>query len=92
MFLTETMDLNLSPGDIERRETRTEGRIAGLQMAALALQGTAWQDLDGDHRYIADYLIQEVLDQQPQAIQRFLLQTSILERLSGSLCSCGDRG
>jgi len=87
MFLTETMDLNLSPGDIERLETRTEGWVAGLQMAALALQGTALPDLSGDARYIMDYLIQEVLDQQPQAVQSFLLQTAILERLSGSLCS-----
>jgi LuxR family maltose regulon positive regulatory protein len=87
VFLTETMDLNLSPGDIERLQMRTEGWVAGLQMAALTSRGTAWSDLSGDHRYIMDYLIQEVLDQQPQAIQSFLLQTAILERLSGSLCS-----
>jgi LuxR family maltose regulon positive regulatory protein len=79
---------------------RTEGWIAGLQMAALAMQGTLSQPSQvrgadaatfieafrGTHRFILDYLMEEVLGQQPPAIQEFLLQTSILERMTGPLC------
>lgn len=90
-FLNRAMGLRLSAEQIAALEERTEGWIAGLQLAALSLQGR--QDVQGfirafagDNRYIVDYLVDEVLQRQPEAIRRFLLQTSILERLSGSLC------
>ena len=90
-FLDQAMGLNLSAEDIAALDDRTEGWIAGLQLAALSMQGH--QDLHGfiqafagDHRYIVDYLIEEVLRRQPESVRSFLLQTSILERLNGSLC------
>lgn len=90
-FLNRTMELNLKEEDILSLESRTEGWIAGLQMAALSMQGR--QDLSqfiqyftGSHRYIMDYLVDEVLLRQPEDIQKFLLNTSILKRLSGPLC------
>jgi LuxR family maltose regulon positive regulatory protein len=90
-FLKGVMGLNLSPEDIAALETRTEGWIAGLQLAALSMQGR--EDVPGfirafagDNRYIVDYLVEEVLQRQPEHIRSFLLQTSILERLSGPLC------
>jgi LuxR family transcriptional regulator, maltose regulon positive regulatory protein len=91
-FLNHAMNLNLSIADITRLADRTEGWIAGLQLAALSLQGH--QDISGfvqafagDHWYIMDYLVEEVLHRQPESIRNFLLQTSILERLNGSLCA-----
>jgi LuxR family maltose regulon positive regulatory protein len=90
-FLNCTMKLDLSARDIAALEERTEGWIAGLQMAALSLQGR--EDVQGfinaftgSNRYIFDYLIEEVLDRQPAEIQDFLLKTSILERLYAPLC------
>jgi LuxR family maltose regulon positive regulatory protein len=90
-FLQQVMGLHLSSEDIDALEARTEGWVAGLQLAALSLQGH--QDVSrfiqafaGDHRYIVDYLVEEVLNQQPEMVRRFLLQTAILDRLSGSLC------
>jgi LuxR family transcriptional regulator, maltose regulon positive regulatory protein len=90
-FLTQVMALTLSAQDIAALENRTEGWIAGLQLAALSMQGH--QDVAGfirafagDHRYIVDYLVEEVLERQPAPVRSFLLQTSILDRLSGSLC------
>jgi LuxR family transcriptional regulator, maltose regulon positive regulatory protein len=90
-FLNEIMGLSLTTEDITALETRTEGWIAGLQLAALSMQGR--RDLTsfiraftGSHAYIVDYLAEEVLQRQPDNVQTFLLQTSILERLSGSLC------
>jgi len=92
-FLNHVMGLSLAAADIETLEARTEGWIAGLQLAALSLQGLAPPDISGflasfsgSHRYIADYLVEEVLQRQPEAIQDFLLQTSILDRLCGPLC------
>ncbi len=90
-FLDQVMGLSLSAEDIAALETRTEGWIVGLQMAALAMRSlgsprafvTAFT---GSHRYILDYLTDEVLLQQPQEVQNFLLQTSILDRLTGPLC------
>ena len=72
-------------------EDRTEGWIAGLQLAALSMQGHQdvpgfIQAFAGDHRYIVDYLVEEVLQRQPEAVRSFLLQTSILDRLNGPLC------
>ncbi len=90
-FLEQVMNLVISPSDIATLETRTEGWIAGLQMAALSMQGRSdlpqfIREFSGSHRYILDYLVEEVLANQPPQIQRFLLYTSILERLTSPLC------
>ena len=90
-FLNNAMDLHLSPDDIAALETRTEGWITGLQLAAISIQGhenasTFIQSFTGSHRFVLDYLVEEVLKQQQENIQSFLLQTSILDRLCGSLC------
>ncbi len=90
-FLNQVMDLSLSPEEVASLETRTEGWIAGLQLAALSMQGRAdasdfIQAFAGDHRIILDYLVEEVLQRQPDPIRSFLLQTSILDRLHGPLC------
>jgi LuxR family transcriptional regulator, maltose regulon positive regulatory protein len=90
-FINETMGLHLSAQNLAVLDARTEGWIAGLQLAALSMQGR--EDVSGfiaafsgDDRYIVDYLIDEVLERQPAPLRRFLLQTSILERLTGPLC------
>ncbi len=90
-FLTVVMGLNLSADDIRALEERTEGWIAGLQLAALSLQGhqdapAFIRTFAGDHRYVLDYLLEEVLQRQSEAVRSFLLQTAILERLNGPLC------
>lgn len=90
-FLNQGMGLDLSAEDIAALETRTEGWIAGLQLAALSMQGhqdvTGFiQSFSGNHRFVMDYLLEEVLHQQSESIQTFLLRTSILERLCGALC------
>jgi LuxR family maltose regulon positive regulatory protein len=96
-FLNEVMGLALESGQIAALERRTEGWIAGLQLAALALQGTISmrgredvagfvEAFTGSHRYILDYLTEEVLNRETEERQAFLLQTSILERLCGPLC------
>jgi LuxR family maltose regulon positive regulatory protein len=90
-FLNQVMGLNLSAEEIATLETRTEGWIAGLQMAALSMQGRAdtasfIQAFTGSHRFVLDYLVEEVLQRQPEPVRSFLLQTSILDRLSGPLC------
>ena len=90
-FLNQVMSLNLSAEDIAALETRTEGWIAGLQLAALSMQGhqdTAnfIKSFTGSHHFVLDYLIEEVLHQQSENIQSFLLRTSILDRLCGPLC------
>lgn len=91
IFLREVMGLSLSEAELTSLEARTEGWIAGLQMAALSMQGR--HDIDqfvktfsGSHHYILDYLLEEVLNRQPERVQTFLLQTSILARLNGRLC------
>lgn len=90
-FLNQVMGLKLTEEAVAALEVRTEGWIAGLQLAALSMQGQ--RDIGafirafaGDNRYIVDYLIEEVLQHQPEAIRTFLLQTAILERLNDSLC------
>ena len=90
-FLNQVMGLDLTADDIAALEARTEGWIAGLQLAALSLRGH--QDVHGfirafagDHRYIADYLVDEVLQRQSTPVRTFLLQTAILDRLYGPLC------
>ena len=85
------MGLNLSAEDIAALETRTEGWIAGLQLAALSMQGhkdaTSFiKSFTGSHHFVLDYLVEEVLQQQPESVQTFLLRTSILDRLCGPLC------
>ena len=90
-FLNEIMVLELSQEDIQTLETRTEGWIAGLQMAAISLRDTNdphffVKAFSGDDRYIADYLLEEVLQRQPAEFQEFLKQTSILERFCAPLC------
>jgi len=91
ILFNESLNLQLSNRDIQLLETRTEGWIAGLQLAALSIQGRKdpsdfIRAFKGEHRYIADYLMEEVLDRQPEHLRNFLLQTSILARLSGPLC------
>ncbi|MHC1739838.1 MAG: LuxR C-terminal-related transcriptional regulator [Anaerolineaceae bacterium] len=90
-FLNQLMGLNVSEEDIAALETRTEGWIAGLQFAALSMQGhqdtTSFiQSFTGSHHFVLDYLVEEVLQQQSESIQTFLLRTSILDRLCGPLC------
>ena len=90
-YLNEVMGLVLTARDVAKLEGRTEGWIAALQLAALSMQGredTAAfiAGFAGDDRYIVDYLAEEVLQRQPEHVQLFLLQTSILDRLSGPLC------
>jgi len=90
-FLNRVMELSLSEEDVNVLEDRTEGWIAGLQLAAISLHGRkeisrSIDSFSGSHRLVLDYLIEEVLEQQPKNIQTFLLQTAILERLSGTLC------
>lgn len=90
-FLTELMALPLSADDIAALEARTEGWIAGLQFAALAMRDR--HDLagfirafTGSHRFVVDYLAEEVLARQPAHLQMFLTQTAILDRMCGPLC------
>ncbi|MCP4751366.1 MAG: helix-turn-helix transcriptional regulator [Proteobacteria bacterium] len=90
-FFNGIMKLRLSSDDISVLETRTEGWIAGLQLAAISLRSRAdvasfITEFAGDDRHVVDYLVEEVLDLQPEPIQKFLLQTSILNRLSEPLC------
>ncbi len=90
-FLQSVMRLELSPQEIDLVQSRTEGWIAGLQFAALSLRGrddvsTYLVSFTGSHRFVLDYLSEEVLMQQPAEVQTFLLHTSILDRLTGPLC------
>ena len=90
-FLTEVMGLNLAAADIAALEDRTEGWIAGLQLAAIGLQGqhdtTSFiKQFTGSLQFVMDYLVEEVLHQQSANVQTFLLRTSILDHLCGSLC------
>jgi LuxR family maltose regulon positive regulatory protein len=90
-FLQAVMGLDLEDEAVATLEQRTEGWIAGLQLAALSLQGRTdvsgfLATFSGTHRYVLDYLSEEVLARQPMPVQQFLLHTCILERLGGSLC------
>jgi LuxR family maltose regulon positive regulatory protein len=90
-FLNQTMGLNLTEENIAALEDRTEGWIAGLQLAAISMRGNKdtasfIKSFTGSHHFVLDYLVEEVLLQQPENIQIFLLCTSILDRLCGSLC------
>jgi LuxR family maltose regulon positive regulatory protein len=101
LFFRDVMGLKLSDLEVSAIDTRTEGWIAGLQLAGLALQGVlgprlrSTESVDphsflvsftGSHAYIMDYLTEETLRYQPEATRSFLLQTSILERMCGPLC------
>jgi ATP/maltotriose-dependent transcriptional regulator MalT len=90
-YLDQVMGLTLTAQDVAALEGRTEGWIAALQLAGLSMQGR--DDIAGfiagfagDNRYIVDYLVEEVLQLQPESVRSFLQQTSILDRLSGPLC------
>lgn len=90
-YLEDTSGATLSAGDVTALAERTEGWVAALQLAALSMQGrddvsTFIADFAGDDRYIIDYLAEEVLDRQTRADRSFLLQTSILDRLTASVC------
>jgi LuxR family maltose regulon positive regulatory protein len=92
-FFNATLGLQLPSDAVRALDDRTEGWIAGLQLAAVALQRPAvnrqafLQDFTGSHRFVLDYLIEEVLSQQSAPVRRFLLCTSILHRLNAALCS-----
>jgi len=91
-LLNSVLLLELDPADIATLESRTEGWIAGIQLAALSLQGSTdssqfIQTFAGNDRYIMDYLTEEVLERQSEERRDFLLRTSILERLSSKLCA-----
>jgi LuxR family maltose regulon positive regulatory protein len=97
-FLNEVMELALLPEDVQTLEARTEGWAVGLQLAALSMQGRTdrhefVQGFAGSHHYILEYLTEEVVRNQPEPVQQFLIQTSMLERLCGPLCEAvtGER-
>jgi len=92
-FLGRVMELDLTAQDIAALEERTEGWVAGLQLAALSMKGKGRRDISdfvktftGSHIYIAEYLVDEVLKRQAEEVQKFMLQTAILERLNADLC------
>ncbi|WP_420627401.1 LuxR C-terminal-related transcriptional regulator [Candidatus Leptofilum sp.] len=97
VFLNQVMGLTLTEDEVAALEARTEGWIAGLQMAALAMQGSLSsesrteaasfiQAFTGSHRFVLDYLVEEVLQNQPEAVRRFLWQTAVLHQLTAPLC------
>jgi ATP/maltotriose-dependent transcriptional regulator MalT len=90
-FLNQVMGLGLSAQDIALLSRRTEGWIAGLQLAAISMQGqqdaaSFIKSFTGSHHFVLDYLLEEVLGQQSERVQAFLLRTSILDRFCGPLC------
>jgi LuxR family transcriptional regulator, maltose regulon positive regulatory protein len=96
-FLTQTMDLHLREADVLQLFQRTEGWIAGLQLAALSLRTTpdpsAWvSQFRGSHHILLDYIQEEILEREPLSVQRFLLRTSVLTRMTAALCQqlCGE--
>lgn len=96
-YLNDTGGLDLGAGDIAALEARTEGWVAALQLAALSLRGRTDPSafvagFAGDDRFVVDYLLEEVLDRQPGPVRRFLLETSVLDRLTGPLCDAVTGG
>ncbi len=90
-YLGDVMGLTLTDGEVAALEGRTEGWIAALQLAALSMQGRDdvagfIAGFAGDDRFVVDYLVEEVLQRQPEQVRSFLLQTSVLTRLTGPLC------
>jgi len=97
VFLTDTMRLSLSPAQVVTLGKRTEGWIAGLQMAALSMRGRGdvgsfVQAFAGTNRFILDFLVEEVLGREPPEVQAFLLHTAVLSRLCGPLCDAVTGG
>ena len=91
-FLEQTMRVHLAPDDVARLTQRTEGWVVGLQLAALSMQGLSdthqfVSTFAGDDRYIADYLLHEVIERQPLHIREFLLKTAIFDRFCPALCA-----
>lgn len=91
-FLNDLMSLELTASDVQALETRTEGWVAGLQLAALSIQGrddshAFIQNFTGSQHFVLEYLVEEVLQRQPEPLQNFLLETSILQRMSAPLCT-----
>jgi LuxR family maltose regulon positive regulatory protein len=96
-YLNESMGLHLTATDVDALEARTEGWIAALQLAALSMQGRDdtggfIASFAGDDRFVVDYLAEEVLERQPEEIRSFLLHTSVLDRLTGTLCDAVTDG
>jgi LuxR family maltose regulon positive regulatory protein len=94
LFLNRVMELDLTTDDVAALAARTEGWIAGLQLAALSLQGCDAEAkrrfvaaFSGSQRYILDYLVEEVFNRQPEHTRQFLLRTSVLDYMLGSLCN-----
>ncbi|WP_152365373.1 LuxR C-terminal-related transcriptional regulator [Microlunatus speluncae] len=100
-LLNRVMGLDLDPAQVAALEARTEGWAAGLQLAALSVRGRAVSEhavnargpidafiaaFAGSHRFVLDYLVEEVLDHQPEDVRQFLLDTSVLDQLTGPLC------
>lgn len=90
-FLNDVMGLQLATEDVSALGSRTEGWITGLQLAAISMRGRDdatdfIASFTGSHRFVLDYLVEEVLHQQPAPVQQFLLRTSILDRMCGPLC------
>ncbi|RNM14049.1 tetratricopeptide repeat protein [Nocardioides pocheonensis] len=91
-LLNDVMGLALAREEVDTLDERTEGWAAGLQLAALSLRGREnpaafVDDFAGSHRFVLDYLVEEVLDRQPDRVREFLLATSVLRELNGSLCA-----
>jgi LuxR family transcriptional regulator, maltose regulon positive regulatory protein len=96
-FLTTVMGLTLTRDDVAALDARTEGWIAGLQLAALSMQQRTdvsgfISAFTGSNRFVIDYLIEEVLEQAPLPVREFLCETAILDRLNGSLCDAVTGG
>ncbi|MFI7065808.1 LuxR C-terminal-related transcriptional regulator [Kribbella sp. NPDC050124] len=96
-YLNKLTGLQLTSADLTSLEERTEGWVAALQLAALSLRGRSdpggfIAGFAGDDRFVVDYLVEEVLDRQPDPVRRFLLETSILDRLTGPLCDAVTGG
>lgn len=96
-YLTESMGVELDAGDVRALEARTEGWIAALQLAALSMQdrddvSDFIRNFTGDDRFVVDYLAEEVLERQPEDVRAFLLQTSVLTRMTGPLCDAVTDG
>ncbi|HEY3527717.1 MAG TPA: LuxR C-terminal-related transcriptional regulator [Nocardioides sp.] len=90
-FLTAATGRSFNPDDVQALTHRTEGWVASLQLAALSLRGrddpsTFISGFTGDDRYVVDYLVEEVLGQEPDEVRDFLLETAVLDRLNGALC------
>ncbi len=91
-FLNGVMELQLDPALVAALEARTEGWAAGLQLAALSVRTRAGdvagfvEAFSGSHRFVLDYLVEEVLDRQPDEVRAFLLDTSVLDQLTGGIC------